>query len=144
MWSLFLPLSSSRSIRTAGIIIPHMCDQFYTHWDLYNWSFVWRISPLLRVAAWTNFKWSLCDASGGYQYIKRPDVFMQMKYRSNDFLSIHIPSYLLLFLYVVFHFFFVPFCYLSLSSSSSFTFCSLVKPGRTEYVTGAKEEEIDA
>lgn len=39
---------------------------------------------------------------------------MQMKYRSNDFLSIHIPSYLLLFLYVVFHFFFF-FCSVLLS-----------------------------
>lgn len=80
-----------------------MCDQLYTRWDLYNWSFVWRISPLLWIAAWTHFKWSLCDVSGGYQYIKSPDVFMQMKCLSNDFSSIHIPSYLSPFLCVVFH-----------------------------------------
>lgn len=94
-----------------------MCDQLYTHWDLYNWSFVWRISPLLRIVAWTNFKWSLCDVSGGYQYIKSPDVFMQMKRSSNDFLSIHIPSYLSPSLCVVFHFLSFFFCAVLLSAA---------------------------
>lgn len=120
----FLPLSALRAIKPARIVIPHMCDQLYIHLDLNNWSFVWRISPLLRIAAWVNFGWSLCDASRGYQYIKNPDVFMQMKHFSNDFLSIHIPSYLLPFLCAVFHFS-VPFCCLPLSSSSSSHFALL-------------------
>lgn len=118
------PLSASRAIQPARIVIPHMCDQLYIHLDLNNWSFVWRISPLLRIAAWVNFGWSPCDASAGYQYIKTPDVFMQMKRFSNDFLSIHIPSYLLSVLCAVFHFC-VPFCCLPLSSFSSSHFALL-------------------
>lgn len=104
---LFLPPSSSGAIRTAGIIIL-ICVTSSTLTGICIIGVLYGESALCSETmpfAWTNFKWSLCDVSGGYQYIKSPDVFMQMKRSSNGFLSIHIPRYLLPFLCVVFHFF---------------------------------------